>query len=163
LCSLTVRRRLSPEIKEATLTDLDEIYRIEIECFAGNAFTYSQLEYCLRSHSFVKLVASVNGEVAGFIIGLLETSRGKLVGHVYTLDVKRKFRRMGIGSALLKALEGIFISRGAESCRLEVRLENIAAKKLYIKHGYRPKKIFRDYYGSGLDALELEKKIKEET
>jgi len=127
LCSLTVRRKFSPEIREATLTDLDEIYKIEVECFAGNAFTYSHLEYCLRSPSFVKLVASVNGEVAGFIIGSLEDSRERIVGHVYTLDVKRKFRRMGIGSTLLEALEKIFINRGVEKCRLEVRLDNTAA------------------------------------
>jgi len=34
LCSLTVKRRFSPEIKKAALTDLDEIYKIEVECFA---------------------------------------------------------------------------------------------------------------------------------
>ena len=159
MCSLTVRRKLSPEIREAIMTDLDEMYKIEVECFAENAFTYSHLEYCLRSPSFVKLIASVNGELAGFIIGLLESSEGKTIGHVYTLDVKRKFRRMGIGSTLLEALEKIFISRGAEKCRLEVRLDNTAAKRLYLKHGYKPKKIFKDYYGPGLDALELEKEF----
>jgi len=159
LCSLTVRRKLSPEIREAIMTDLDEMYKIEVECFAENAFTYSHLEYCLRSPSFVKLVASIDGEVAGFIIGLLEGSREKIVGQVYTLDVKRKFRRMGIGSTLLEALEKIFISRGAEKCCLEVRLDNTAAKRLYLKHGYKPKKIFKDYYGPGLDALELEKEF----
>jgi len=141
--------------------DLDEMYKIEVECFTGNAFTYSHLEYCLRSPSFVKLIALVDDEVAGFIIGLLEGSKEKIVGHVYTLDVKRKFRRMGIGSALLEALERIFITKGVERCRLEVRLDNTAAKGLYFKHGYRPEKIFKDYYGPGLDALGLEKKLKE--
>ncbi len=159
MCSLTVRRKLSPEIREAIMTDLDEMYKIEVECFAENAFTYSHLEYCLRSPSFVKLVASIDGETVGFIIGSLEGSRERIVGHVYTLDVKRKFRRMGIGSTLLEALEKIFISRGAEKCRLEVRLDNTAAKRLYLKHGYKPKKIFKDYYGPGLDALELEKEF----
>jgi len=162
LCSLAIRRKFSPEIREATLTDLEEIYEIEIECFARNAFTYSQLEYCLRSPSFVKLIASVNDETAGFIIGLLEGSGERVVGHVYTLDVKRKFRRMGVGSALLEALEKIFISKGAKKCCLEVRLDNTAAKRLYLKHGYKPKKIFKDYYGPGLDALRLEKNFKRE-
>ncbi len=116
----------------------------------------------MKSSSFVKLVALVNGEIVGFIIGLLEGLREKIIGHVYTIDVKRKFRRMGIGSALLEALEKIFINKGAEKCLLEVRLDNAAAKRLYLKHGYRPKKIFKDYYGAGLDALQLEKNFKEE-
>jgi len=155
-----VKRKLSLEIREATLEELDEIYEIETECFIEDAFTYHQLEYCLRSVDFLTLIASVNREAAGFIIGSLEGSRKKIVGHVYTLDVKRKFRRMGVGSALLEALEKIFITRGAEKCRLEVRLDNTAAKKLYLKHGYRPKEIFEDYYGSGIDALLLEKNLK---
>jgi len=160
LRSLDVKRKLSLEIREATLAELDEIYKIETECFIENAFTYHQLEYCLRSPDFVTLIASVNGEAAGFITGSIEGSGKKTIGHVYTLDVKRKFRRMGVGSALLEALEKIFITRGAEKCRLEVRLDNVAAKKLYLKHGYRPKEIFEDYYGSSIDALLLEKNLK---
>ena len=159
MCSLVTRRKRPFEIREATLENLNEIYKIEIECFAENAFTHSQLEYCLRSPEFVKLIASVNGELAGFIIGLLESSEGKTIGHVYTLDVKRKFRRMGIGSALLEALEEIFINRGAKKCRLEAHLDNAAARGLYFKHGYRPKGIIKNYYGYGLDALELEKEF----
>ena len=142
------------------LTDLDEIYKIETECFTVDAFTYSHLEYCLRSPNFLKLIASIDGEAAGFIIGLLEGSRKKIVGHVYTLDVKHKFRRMGIGSMLLEALEKNFIDKGAVISCLEVRLDNIAAKRLYLKHGYSPKKIFRDYYGPGLDAVRLEKNLR---
>ena len=162
MCSLTVKRRFSLEIKKAALTDLDEIYKIEVECFAEDAFTYHQLEYCLRSPDFVTLIALIDGEPSGFIIGSLEASGGKIIGHVYTLDVKRKFRRMGIGSALLEALEEIFISKGAEKSCLEVRLDNIAAKRLYLKHGYDLKGIIRNYYGIGLDAARLEKTLRKE-
>lgn len=154
-----MKPKLSPEIREAVLADLDEIYKIEIECFMEDAFTYRQLEYCLRSPDFVTLIALVNGETVGFIIGSLEDSGKKIIGHVYTLDVKRKFRRMGIGSALLKALEEVFINKGAEKCFLEVRLDNTAAEKLYLKHGYSPKGIIRNYYGPGLDGVRLEKNL----
>lgn len=157
-----MKRKLSLEIREATLEELDEIYEIETECFIEDAFTYHQLEYCLRSVDFLTLIASVNREAAGFIIGSLEGSRKKIVGHVYTLDVKRKFRRMGIGSALLEALEEIFISKGAEKSCLEVRLDNIAAERLYLKHGYDLKGIIRNYYGIGLDAARLEKTLRKE-
>jgi len=154
-----VKPKISLEIREAVLADLDEIYEIEIECFIEEAFTYHQLEYCLRSPDFVTLIASVNGETAGFISGLFEDSRKRIVGHVHTLDVKRKFRRMKIGSALLEALEKIFLNKGAEKCYLEVRVDNVAARRLYLKHGYRPEKIFRNYYGSGLDAVRMEKNL----
>jgi len=157
-----MKRKFSLEIREATLTDLDEMYKIEVECFVEDAFTYPQLEYCLRSPNFVTLIASIDGETVGFIIGSLEGSREKIVGHVYTIDVKRKFRRMGIGSAFLEALEKIFVSRKAKKSCLEVRLDNIAAKRLYLKHGYSLKKIIGNYYGPGLDAARLEKDLKKE-
>lgn len=162
MCYLTAKRNFSPEIRKATLTDLDEIYKIEVECFVEEAFTYSQLKYCLRSPDFVTLIALINGEALGFIIGSLEGLRGKIVGHVYTLDVKRKFRRIGIGSALLEAIEKIFISKGAKRSYLEVRLDNIAAKRLYLKHCYRLKKVIRNYYGPGLDAARFEKDLRRE-
>jgi len=159
LRSLTVRRKASPKIREARLTDLDEIYQIEVECFSENAFSYSQLEYCLRSPSFVNLIALINNETVGFIIGLLEESNEGIIGHVFTLDVKRKFRRMGIGSSLLEALERNFIKKGARKSILEARLDNISAERLYLKHGYVPKRIIRDYYGPGLDAVRFEKNL----
>jgi len=156
-----MKHRFPVEIREATLSDLDEIYKIEVECFIEDAFTLRQLEYCLKSPSFVTLIASIDGEAAGFIIGSLEDSKGKIVGHIYTLDVKHKFRRRGVGSALLESLEEIFINRGAEKCCLEVRLDNTAAKRLYFKHGYSLKRIIRNYYGPGVDAARLEKNLKE--
>jgi ribosomal-protein-alanine N-acetyltransferase len=156
-----MRHKISPEIREASLEDMDEMHRIEVECFDEDAFTYTELAYCLRSPRFVKLIATVNDEVAGFIIGRLERSGGRIVGHIYTIDVKPKFRRRGIGSALLESAERTFISRGAERCRLEVRLDNLAAKKLYLKHGYKPKRVLKNYYGRGFDALELEKNLGE--
>jgi len=159
LRSLTVRGKASPEIREARLTDLDEMYRIEVECFSENAFSYSHLEYCLRSSSFINLIALINDEAAGFIIGLLEESNGRFVGHVLTLDVKRKYRRMGVGSSLLKALERVFIKEGAAKTILEARIDNVSAERLYLKHGYVPKGIIRDYYGPGLDAVRFERDL----
>jgi len=152
-------RNFSLEIRKAKQSDLDEIYKIEIECFAEESFTYPQLKYYLDSPNFITLIASVNGEKAGFIVGSIEDASGERVGHIYTLDVKRKFRRMGVGSALIKALERLFIKKGAVRSCLEVRSDNIAAKNLYLKLGYKPVGIIRDYYGLGLDAIRFEKTL----
>jgi len=151
----------SLEIREAKQSDLDEIYRIEIECFAEESFTYPQLKYYLDSPNFITLIASVNGEKAGFIVGSIEDAGGERVGHIYTLDVKRKFRRIGVGSALLKTLEKFFTKKGAVRSCLEARCDNIAAKNLYLKLGYEPVGIIRDYYRLGLDAIRFEKALKQ--
>ena len=150
----------SLEIREAEQSDLDEICKIEIECFAEESFTYPQLKYYLDSPNFITLIASIKGEKAGFIVGSIEDAGGERVGHIYTIDVKLKFRRIGVGSALLKALERFFIKRGAVRSCLEVRSDNIAAKNLYLKLGYKPIGIIRDYYGLGLDAIRFEKTLR---
>ena len=146
-------------IREAKLEDLDEIHKIETECFAEEAFTRMQLEYCLRSPIFITLIAEVDNEAAGFIIGAIEYVNGKASGHIYTIDVKYKFRRMKVGSMLLESLEKEFLRRGARRAMLEVRLDNTAAVALYLKHGYSQVRIAKDYYGSGLDAAVFEKNL----
>ncbi|MCD6088672.1 ribosomal protein S18-alanine N-acetyltransferase [Candidatus Bathyarchaeota archaeon] len=153
------RRSFPITIREAGLKDLDEIYKIETECFAEEAFTRMQLEYCLRSPIFITLIAEVDNEAVGFIIGAIEYVNGKASGHIYTIDVKHKFRRMKVGSVLLKSLEKEFLRRGARRAVLEVRLDNTAAVALYLKHGYSQVRIVKDYYGSGLDAAIFEKNL----
>ena len=146
-------------IREAKLEDLDEIHKIETECFAEEAFTRIQLEYYLRSPIFITLIAEVNNEPAGFIIGAIEDNNDETYGHIYTIDVKRRFRRMKVGSALLESLEKKFLCRGTQKAVLEARLDNTAAVKLYLKHGYSQVGIIKDYYGLGLDAARFEKNL----
>ena len=146
-------------VRTATEDDLDVIYKIELECFAENAFTKRQLEYLLRSKSSVTLIAVLKEEPVGFITGSVDHSRDPAVCHVYTLDVKRNYRRMGVGSALLDLLEHAMAEKGASACYLEARTDNIAAQNLYVKHGYRPFRTLRDYYGFGADGLRFKKDL----
>ncbi len=146
-------------VRKATEEDLEVIYKIELECFADNAFTKRQLEYLLRSANSVTLVAVLDGEPVGFITGSVDRSRDPAVCHVYTLDVKRSYRRMGVGSTLLDLLEHAMAEKGAGICYLEARTDNIAAQNLYVKHGYRPFRILRDYYGFGADGLRFRKDL----
>lgn len=146
-------------VRKATEDDLEVIYKIELECFGDNAFTKRQLEYLLRSPSSVTLVAILDGEPVGFITGSVDRSKDPTVCHVYTLDVKRNHRRRGVGSTLLDLLEHAMGEKGAGTCYLEARTDNIAAQNLYVKHGYRPIRILRDYYGFGADGLRFRKNV----
>jgi ribosomal protein S18 acetylase RimI-like enzyme len=151
---------LSVNIRKATLSDLEVIHRIELECFAHDAFSKRLLEYFLRSPDFLTLIGFLDGEVAGFITGSIENSEGKTVGHICTLDVKRNWRRMRVGSGLLTFLEYILSEKQVEACYLEVRDDNAAAKNLYVKHGYKPLETLKDYYGFGADGIKYGKDLK---
>jgi len=150
-------------VKPATIGDLENLHKIERECFTIEAFTKEQITRLLKSPRTVSLIAWINGEVAGFIIGAIENLDETKAGHVYTLDVAVKHRRKGVGLRLLRKLENIFAEKSVKTCYLEVRLNNVAARKLYRKQGYTEVAPLADYYYKGIHGVRLEKILETST
>ena len=74
--------------------------------------------------------------------------------HVTTFAVDPDFRRRSIGERLLLAMLDVAIANGAREATLEVRLSNMAARKLYEKYGFRPVGLRPRYYSDdNEDAL----------
>jgi len=109
----------------------------------------------LICHS-VALVACDDGKVMGFVIGYTSGSGGA----VYTLDVHPLYRRRGIGSRLILALEERLKGQGARAIRLEAALERPETLELYRKAGYRERELVRHYYGRGKHAVRMWKSLK---
>lgn len=147
-------------VRHANLKDLETLYKIEKECFTHEAFSKEQIAYFLKAPNAINLIAQVDGETAGFITGLIEQHGNSLVGHIYTIDVAPEHRRIGVGLKLLEEIEKKFIKRGAEACFLEVRINNLAARKLYQKHGYKELGKLNNYYARGIHGIRLKKKLK---
>ena len=147
-------------IRYATVDDLDNLVKIEAECFTDEAFTKNQLEYCLKSSDFITLVALLDEAIIGFIIGSVEFFGGETAGHVYTLDVKQSCRERGFGGKLLDAFESVLAGKGVGTIFLEVRVDNVPARRLYSKHGYKPFRTLKDYYEPKVDGVMLRKTLK---
>ena len=83
------------------------------------------------------LVAAIDGCAVGTIsIGGGQFQRlGSL--RLFALDVGPAFRRKGVGSALVKAVEAIAVDRELDEVNLEVTIDNCEAINLYLKLGYR--------------------------
>jgi [ribosomal protein S18]-alanine N-acetyltransferase len=74
--------------------------------------------------------------------------------HITTFAVHPAWRRQGIGERLLLAFLDIAIARDAHEATLEVRLSNLAARRLYEKYGFRPVGLRPNYYSDDReDAL----------
>ena len=74
--------------------------------------------------------------------------------HITTFAVHPGWRRQRIGERLLLAFLDLAIGRHAREATLEVRLSNIAARRLYEKYGFRPVGLRPRYYSDdGEDAL----------
>jgi ribosomal-protein-alanine N-acetyltransferase len=146
------------EIKPASIFDLQTLYEIEKECFSFEAFSLEQIAFLLDNPNSISLVAVVENEIVGFIIGLVyENVKIGNVGHILTLDVATKHRRKGVAMKLLQELERKFREKGIKACFLEVRFDNEAAKRLYEKLGYREIACLRNYYGKGIHGLRFKK------
>lgn len=147
-------------IHHASFKDLETLCEIEKECFTYEAFSKEQIAYFLKAPEAVSLVAYVDGETAGFILGLTEQHEESQVGHIYTVDVASIYRKLGVGRRLLDEIEMAFIRKGAEICLLEVRVDNVAARKLYQKLGYIEVGKLKDYYARGIHGVRLKKELK---
>ena len=74
--------------------------------------------------------------------------------HIITFAVHPIWRRQRIGERLLLALLDLAEDAGANEATLEVRLSNLAARRLYEKFGFRPVGLRPRYYSdNGEDAL----------
>ncbi len=82
-------------------------------------------------------VAETNGDVAGSV----STSHHRLQLpnslRMFALEVGLAFRRQGVGTALIGAIEEKARLQGLARVNLEVALDNNVAQRLYEKLGYR--------------------------
>jgi ribosomal-protein-alanine acetyltransferase len=145
-------------IEDASIKQLNELYKIEMECFKREAFSKQHIANLLTDYNCISLVAKTNGIIVGFIIGMIHIERNALVGHILTVDVSPSHRRRGIAQRLLQKIEEIFKEKGVKSCRLEVREDNIAALKLYQKLGYKKIGKLENYYGDA-NGIYLRKEL----
>ena len=89
--------------------------------------------------------------------------------HLLNITVSPKLRKLGIGSRMMAAIEGVAAQQNIPRIILEVRPSNIAAVTLYQKLGYEQIGIRKNYYpadpqlGLREDALVMAKSIKLES
>ena len=66
--------------------------------------------------------------------------------HLTTIGVREAYRRQGIGELLMLAIIELALRHNARLVTLEVRLSNLAAQRLYEKHGFSRVGLRRGYY-----------------
>ena len=137
-------------IEPMQLDDLDAIHGIELASFSSpwppNAYRSELQTNRLASY----LVARVDGEIVAYGGMWLMVDEA----HITTFAVHPAWRRQRVGERLLLAFLDLAIARQAREATLEVRLSNIAARRLYEKYGFRPVGLRPRYYSdNGEDAL----------
>ncbi len=86
--------------------------------------------------------AFFEGELAGYIGGRTVAEETE----IFNVAVAPKFRRNGIGKALVERYIGTVREKGTKAIYLEVRTSNLSAITLYEKAGFVFCGIRKDYY-----------------
>ena len=111
----------------------------------GRAVADAYVEYmfarCAELDGAV-FVAEEDGDVVGFIcvwarVPPEDPSEERYSAHVSDLVVLPRFRRRGIGRALLARGEAYARERGADRLRIGVLARNQGARRLYLDSGFR--------------------------
>lgn len=137
------------EIREARGSDLERIHEIEKLCFGNYAYDRQLLRMYLYLSPDTFLVVEDAGVIVGYVIGLLK-KWGE--AHIISLAVHPNYRRRGAAMFLMKTLLVKFRMKGVKSVRLEVRVSNTPAIRLYEKLGFKVAGFIRNYYPDGEDA-----------
>ena len=142
------------EIVTASIFDLNALRKLENESFDKDAWPLFDLIAVLTFPEVIRLKAVEDGQMAGFVAGDPRPSNGW--GWIATIAVDSRFRRRGIGRALLRACEA---KLGVPRSRLTVRVSNQVAISMYEKEGYATTEIWSKYYNDGEDGMVMEKEL----
>ncbi|HEX5307127.1 MAG TPA: GNAT family N-acetyltransferase [Dyella sp.] len=145
-------------VRRAELSDLDDLVTLEDATFDSDRMSRTQYRRHLDSDSASVLVASANRR--RFLgTAVVFYRKGSTVARLYSLASKPESRGKGVGSALLAAVEQAARQRGCRELRLEVRIDNASAIRLYERLGYRRLGRLVRFYEDGADAWRYGKQL----
>lgn len=144
-------------VRRATINDLAALVELENAAFEVERMSARQLRGHLESLSAEVFVAIRERRVVGAAV--LFFRRRHRVARLYSIAVAAGERGHGIGDLLLGTAEQAAQRRGSRALRLEVRVDNRAAQRLYERHGYRGFATRAGYYEDGMDARRYEKRF----
>lgn len=144
-------------VRRATELDLPALVGLEHATFEHDRLSARQWRRHLSSESASVLVAARGRELAGAAVLFFRV--GSRLARLYSIATAATARGEGIGSRLLDACERAARRRHCTRLRLEVRHDNLAAQRLYERHGYRRIAAIKAYYEDGADAWRYEKTL----
>ncbi len=107
------------------------------------------------------VIGSMNGYPAGFaILQLAEKGNwNSSTGELLALAVIPEYHRQGLGSALLGQVEKMASQYGLKKIRLHTAIDNLPARNLFQKAGYKRVGSEKSYYPKGQSAVMMMKTL----
>jgi len=140
--------RLLEEL-QGYLVSIDDLKRERRMPEYGESYTERTLQNVAKNNGII-YVAETEGRIVGLIVGIMpEQTKEDLLEHVpfrrgvvLELIVEDGYRRKGVGTMLMKKMEGFFKQNGCSVSGVDVFFPNKIAYRLYSKLGYRERDIW---------------------
>ena len=131
-----------PALRLMMPADLDAVMGIEKDIYE---FPWTLGNFCdslAAGYSCWIFSHSHGSEIIGYAVVIHAAGEA----HLLNLSIAARWQRKGYGGRLLEQLMVVMCDHGATQLFLEVRLSNIAAQQLYLRHGFAQIGLRRNYY-----------------
>ena len=130
-------------VRELEIDDLAPVFHLGEDLFTSNSYPYlyrtwdqweviglynTDPEYCL--------VAEIQGQIAGFILGTVISKATWTYGYILWLGVSPDFQRRGVGDALVDKLIERMVEDGARFMLVDTDPANIPAVNFFNRKGF---------------------------
>ncbi len=146
------------KIRDASSRDLPQIIEIERLAFDHPWSRDSFLRELSLPFSRTVVAITINGTteaITGYLCRWLVADEC----HILNVAVHPAARRAGIAARLMDDAIAEAKREKARFVTLEVRRSNVAARSLYRKLTFEERRLRRNYYGSGEDAIVMELRL----
>lgn len=145
-------------LRPLLLADLNDLWQLDLRCFIdGEAYERETFRYLLSNpNTIARQIRSEYNEMSAFAIAVVEPDG---VGHITTIGVAPEYRRRGLARLMLHEIERSFQVRHITTIRLEVRVGNLPAQRLYEQIGYLVVQRMGKYYSNGDDGYLMVKSL----
>jgi ribosomal protein S18 acetylase RimI-like enzyme len=134
--------------------DFRALYQIEEICFQPPfRFSRRYLRRLIETEKAATWIAEEGTDVAGFAIVEWAQEIGRISAYIPTVEVLPQHRGRGIGSEVLRRIEGSARAAGASVLWLHVDEKNEGAIRLYQAHGFLSYGNEKHFYAPGRGAL----------
>jgi Acetyltransferases len=130
-------RRHCVEVRIATIGDVEELFLLN-ELFENTTTIAAIKKSIIKNDREIICIAYVEGISVGYCTGLIVKSMcySEYRIDIEALYVRNKYRKQGIGEALISCLEKEAISQGVQHFHINTYSTNAVALSLYKKIGY---------------------------
>lgn len=147
-------------IREMTISDVDEIEKIEQESFDSDRWNISQIKEELNNTEFkfpivIELYTPTGYLLVGYAIYYVTFSSASIA----KIAIKKEYRNKGFAVELIKEIEKDCYIKKVINLTLEVRKSNVKAINLYKKCGFKEIIKKPHYYSDGEDAIYMMKEV----